>query len=567
MPIRLLEPRTIAGYRYGEGTILDLQDDKEEEYLVDRAVAEWYTVDGDDALIKVNNLADLPDKVASRGNLGLGSLAIQDDVYFTVLGGVQRTVSDKLSESISVADFWDNVSTDHTSAVQAALNYAASNKVTLRVGKKAWNVTSPLTVTLSGDGPLAVIGDGNGVSVIRLDTGGDGLTINAPGNWWLFNAGGSNGVLFKDISFTTTNALVGDGIHIIGSSVQGRPGAKVLFDNVEFRGYSTMSQFWSRAVVLEDCGYAWFENPRFIMGGLANTTSIAVRIFGNAQANSPVVVNFNHPEIYYGNTAISVGDYVEGVYLTQPTIVGSVYGVQFDTTSTESGLHIVGGHINTKQKGVYVNNLFDFIVANVLFYRGDTTTANYRGIEINGAAGRFALTGSVFKGANLADGETAILCTATSSAVDFRGGMIAINDYHSFGSRAIWLGVNAHRVHIGPNSYQDCALRVLNQSSDCSADPKIYTTSLTITLTGGAATETLNITLPTGYFWTKPGNVSVMSQSLDGVPVVGQYDYNNAGTIATNAVVILRMLDGTNIPAGEIKLGVTAIENTGSGSW
>lgn len=531
--IRLLNPKTVAGYRYGEGTILDLEDQKEEEYLVSLKDAEWYS--------------------------GVGT--------YIASSGVERAIGNKLNEYVSITDFWDGVSTDHTSAVQAVLNYAATNKCAVYVGSKIWNVTSPISVTLTGDGSLSIFGDGNDVSIIRLDTGENGLTIRIPGNYWLFNAGGSNGVTFKDMTFTTTNASVGDGVHVIGSSVQGRPGAKVLFDNVEFRGYSMMSQFWSRAVVLEDCGYTWFENPRFIIGGPANTTSIGVRIFGNAQVNSPVVVNFSHPEFYYGDTAISVGDYVEGVYLTQPTIVGSVHGVQFDTTSTESGLHVTGGHINTTQKGIYVNNLFDFIVANVLFYRGDTTTASYRGIEINGAAGRFSLTGNVFKGANLADDETAILCTATSGTVNFRGGLIASNDFHAFGSRAVWLGVNAHRVHVAPNSYQDCALRVLNQSADCSADPKIYTATLTRTLTGGAATETINIILPTGHFWVKPGAVSVMSQSISGVPIIGQYDYNNASTTAVNAVIELRMLDGTNIAAGEIRLGVIAFENSGGGFW
>jgi hypothetical protein len=569
MPIRLLEPRTIAGYRYGEGTILDLQDDKEEEYLVDRAVAEWYSVDdGSTSLAKANNLADLPDKAVARGNLGLGALAIQDDAYFTVSGGVQRTVSNKLSESISIADFWDGINTDHTSAVQAALNYAASNKVALRIGKKAWNVTSPIVVSLDGNGPLSLIGDGIDVSIIQLNTGENGLTINLPGNNWYFGGAlaQSNGLTIINMTFSTTNAQIGDGLYIKGYATAGRTRTPVIFDNVFFRGASTAAQFWLRSVVFEDVGNVIMNSCMVMMGSSSNVTSTGVYIFGT-EAGTPTVFSFNDCYIQRGNTSIYVGDWVQGVYITNCTLLAPVIGVRWNPSTGNGGLHITKGHINSVQYGVYGTQLFNTTITDCLFYRFDSSATDYRSVLLDGSSGIMTITGNMFNGLKTGtEVGVYVLASAATTSPALYGSIIDDNIFNNFNSYGIVLGPGAHQVHVGDgNIYPECAVRVANQSNDCSIDPKIYTTSLIKTLTGGAETEQISIGIPNAYFRAKPGSVSVMSQSLTGVPIVGQYDYDNASSTGINVVVILRMMDGTNLPAGDVKLGVVAVENSGAG--
>lgn len=77
MTIRLLTAKTIAGHRYGAGTVLDLKNNVEEATLVDAAEATWFPGEEEGVLSRAANLADLPDKAVARDNLGLGSLATQ----------------------------------------------------------------------------------------------------------------------------------------------------------------------------------------------------------------------------------------------------------------------------------------------------------------------------------------------------------------------------------------------------------------------------------------------------------------------------------------------------------
>lgn len=152
MTIRLLTAKTVAGYRYGEGAILDLQNDREEERLVECAEAEYHA-DSTNGLVKENNLSDVPDKVAARGSLGLGALATQDDVYFTSSGGVQRTVSDKLRDYISLKDFGavgDGV-TNNLTAITNAIAAADGRKILVPSDSSGGNyaVTSG-SLTLTG---------------------------------------------------------------------------------------------------------------------------------------------------------------------------------------------------------------------------------------------------------------------------------------------------------------------------------------------------------------------------------------------------------------------------------
>lgn len=76
----------------------------------------------------------------------------------------------------------------------------------------------------------------------------------------------------------------------------------------------------------------------------------------------------------------------------------------------------------------------------------------------------------------------------------------------------------------------------------------VFTDSVVVTLTGGALTESFNVSLSNRGFSAKPD--SGLAQCSNDANIVAAYDYDAAGNSSTNAVVRITTLDGGNLPSG-----------------
>lgn len=88
----------------------------------------------------------------------------------------------------------------------------------------------------------------------------------------------------------------------------------------------------------------------------------------------------------------------------------------------------------------------------------------------------------------------------------------------------------------------------------------IFSDSIVSNLTGGALTETFNVSLTNRGFGAKP-DLGV-AQCASDANIVAAYDFDAAGNSSTNAVIRVTTLDGTNLPAGNQRFSVELTEYT-----
>lgn len=519
-----------------------------------------------------------PGGITATGTVGIAPLGIVNSMVSNTAaiqstklsftqngtGAIAQTVQDKLEEYISVKDYGavgDGVTND-TAAIQAALTYASGKQIGIYVPGGRYLVTSPLTMNVTGFTSNAIWGDGNGVSVIMLNTGGNGININYTGNWWLFDAPpGTTACAFRDLTLTTTNQFVVGSkcLAFEGVSLEGRPPRQTIIQNVEFQGFNAFQQGWATQLWLHDMSSIIISSCKFTMGPFQQGDGIVWS--GTAQANSPVDVRVTSCGFVYGDRGIYItGIGTEGIYIVNTDFVGCNYGIYIDTVA-ESGLHLSNGHMNTIKGGVYIDAFIGGVISGILFYQLVTgaPTQKYVGIELQGNTSEFSIIGNQFEGSGATIYPDCAIYCGSQAAIQYTN-YISGNIFSNWFSpeAAIVVDASCQRVNIGPNAFNNCITNIRNAAAALpyavSIDPISWSTVVTKTLAGGSPSTTVDITIP------------ILIYQPTGVPNSGtiqSYTYQFAshlqttGTTASNARFFLQSIDGSNIPAGTYSFYVT----------
>lgn len=394
--------------------------------------------------------------------------------------------------------------TDDTAAIIDWLAASISQAFVALVGHGIFVSTSEVTNSLTGDQAVAIKGSGTGVSVLLVKSGGNGYTFNLPGNYSLFKTGpGRTAFAMEGVTVATTNALVGYGINLLGNHVSGRPSAKTYFRDVEVTSYNAASgQFFEIGIRLQNMSFCHFDSIRCYMGA-GNTTSYGVHSFSTGSGTGGGALNFIHPTFLWGARGVSVGDFQEGVYLSNPEFVGCVYGVYYSpTTITESGLHIMGGHFACTTANIFANRLFHFEIVGGLYF--DNSSGTFTHIELSNV-NYYTITGNVFNGNG--SGLASIGIRVVGQALQGNGGGGCCISGNHFARMGIGISKSSSSSYMkeSSNTYVGCATRVSAPSDDgtSSFGTEEYHASVTVSLTTGATSESIDIPIK-GMFGAAP---------------------------------------------------------------
>ncbi|SFY33789.1 hypothetical protein, partial [Azotobacter vinelandii] len=274
--------------------------------------------------------------------------------------------------------------------------------------------------------------------------------------------------------------------------------------------------------------------------------------------------------IYTDDRILVAGGRIEGLRIADNNIIAGQYGIR---TAQVLALSISGNQISDFY--IAILSIADFDVS----ITGNTEiTGLYSGIVISadedGITERYSITANNI-GSNdicirfsnvIADGVLrsititantfrGIVSTAKGVAVEgaygVSGASVCANIFWSL-AYGIWCGPSSDIVS-SANQYYSVAVKVFGGTVQ---GIRSYSESRSITLTGGAATETINIAIPAGYFDSAPDS-AYMTSNTD--MITGFYNYD--GSSATSLQFVVRRADGATISSVARRFSISAFDS------
>lgn len=454
-------------------------------------------------------------------------------------GAVLRDLQAKVRECVTPQDYGavaDGV-TDDTTAINRAVAYAISvGKLSISLPAGRYRITSKIDIALPGFKGFSFEGEGMGVTEVLVDyAGGNGFEITAAaGNYWL-DVDQHAAVRLANFTLVTNRVDVGTGILINGGSLMGRPPQACVFDHVEFRGATSFFHAFSLCVDLLDTASVQFIGCRWICGGPGVNTADGVRIRASSSGTAPTEIKFTDCEWYFCDIAVNAGDYVEGLYFNNPSMVNCNKGIRYVTTTGESGMAVNGGHFNNYSRNIEVENVFDISITGPIMFHADSS-AGFRHISLKDC-GAFTVQGHVIRGAS-----TDVGIYVESVPVGW-GGAIGPG-YYSGIDTAVYCDTNSRNVTVKAGSYNSItSARFTDFGTSNVYEGTQYAARAQTTFTGGTAVQSFTVAIPSGVFLTTPRFADCRGASANDA-----FGYNYAASTPTSLTFQIKEIDGVAIP-------------------
>ena len=505
-------------------------------------------------------------KFTTAVTLGAGVTDAELVVYnppFT--GGVSTTVEAKLAQYVSVKDFGavgDGVAND-AAAIQAALD--ASNTVYFPEGTYFIGSTLNLpnrNMVLRGEGRLSkIIGSVSPLVAydptfntftpciydLSFEATADNISVQMHGVW---TAAGKVGptiqnCYFLNSSVTTTTAKC--------ISLSGVWAANILGNHFEGDG-------GGGSPTTGIGGYGIF----ILLGNDFNTSVMNLNITENE------FLTMAHP-YWASDRTLSNGGRVEGICISNNSFVAGYRAIR----SSQGLATLVGNNIISDfDTGIDFIDEFDFNITGNTEIGGSTV-----GIKLSVATGiteRGVISGNNIKAASTGNIGVELINNVANSrlrTISITGNTFGRTASGTLNSTGIKFSntFTIENITITGNTFQQLLTAVdtgsvTGQTNTINANNCVFVTNPTprlssgfaltntYTLTGGSASEDINIPIPVGTFFNPPITGYCMEDGSLGTKIIGFFKSSvvTPATTKTNAVFTLRTMDGVAIPLGRV---------------
>lgn len=258
---------------------------------------------------------------------------------------------------------------ERLAAAVAAVNTNQADVLVFAPGD--FDLREPLEFTKRfGHSGLRIRGAGPGITRLRCHAVDVGIRVSLDTD--IRQPAGNPSFAVEDLSLIAKGEC-GTAIELLrGNSDKSGGTAPKIFRRLVIEGQDGR---WTNGIKATDLTFCTFRDLTF---RLPRENSTGIHLTGET---SPVDHHLTGLRFLGGGTGIRVSGTVEGVYLTQITMIGTDIGIDWDTAGHEPLLSLSGSHINARTCCVRADRLLQPIITGNLFYQADPGKT-WTGIEI-----------------------------------------------------------------------------------------------------------------------------------------------------------------------------------------
>nr|DAM64846.1 MAG TPA: tail spike protein [Caudoviricetes sp.] len=429
-------------------------------------------------------------------------------------GAAARTIQSKFAEFLSVKDFGavGDGSTDDTAAIQAAVNACVDINAVLYFPAGYYVVSSVINVNLSIKTHLTLRGSGTSSTVIKC-TGQQAFlsaTSSTSNNIWLDSVTPNGSLDIFDMSICcwggNDNGL-GNAIYINTNTIVGTPAHSIQISRVHFR--SEVGSF-NYDIYLENTAQVKIDSCNFYAAN-GSQKGIAIK-YGNSAGKDGAGLQVSNCEFFYFQYGVYITDHYEGGQFVNCNFINCYGGIFAVIAGAESGIFINGCEFDCYFKGVYLQNMFDFVIADSCFFSIDADS--YIGIHIRGGS-RFTVTGNKIQGeSSSVVGGIGILLENTDDSL---GGAAYVGG-NAIGSMNIGMQISdCSNVTFGPWAWRNCNVDTFTSGTNTYIQQGNYELVSSIVKTLSSATTAWSFTVDISKMRIQkvPDYANLVSQSVD----------------------------------------------------
>lgn len=331
------------------------------------------------------NSIDYDARIAASGGTGVvghGDLNIQAGRL--LLNGT--AITNGAASALNVIDFGADPTgvADSTTAFTQAFTQAITAGLGVVCPGGTYSL-STLAFSIPQNVTLSVRGAGAGATTIKF-SGVNGFD---------FTLGQYGGLNFQGMTLlrgATTPKYAGTALHIKapGANASNNPCPNPIFVNdITMVGTPERFNAWNTGIDLHNTNTGYLTNIRFLADNAttpdAGKAGTAIWVHGDSSTQPSIDNHIRGLFAQGGFAGLVVTGYLQGIYLTDFTILGNSYGVYWDTTGTTYGelLGLCNGHLNSYRACLYMAEGSQSLISNILFLRFAADSGEWCAVDLH----------------------------------------------------------------------------------------------------------------------------------------------------------------------------------------